>query len=98
MRHARSIGVVMGPDVAGGQGEIGFESCCHCGRVHPITMQTLGLLAQGVAVLDYCARCNALRCPACVACVPLERQLENIEAGRDPLDVSRVLVAIPRAV
>ena len=65
----------------------------------PDTGMFLGVLdAKGREVLGYCARCNGVHCPSCAECVPAERQLENIEAGRSPLDVSRVTVAIPRAI
>jgi hypothetical protein len=91
-----SVAFVSGPDLARAA-EIEFVSCCHCGRQHPVR-QSIELLAKGREVLGYCARCNGVHCPSCAECVPAERQLENIEAGRSPLDVSRVTVAIPRAI
>lgn len=75
-------------------GEIDYLSCCHCGALHPVAA-SLGQLLQGRTVLGHCGRCNALHCPECAECVPFERQLENVEAGRDRLDTSRVRVAFP---
>lgn len=77
--------------------EVEFVRCVHCGRHHAVR-QSIEALALGRNVLGYCARCDGVHCPGCAECVPNERQLDNIEAGRDPLDVSRVLVAIPRAI
>lgn len=50
--------------------------CCHCGR-HFVPRPGSG------QVRGWCLRCNRPVCgPACAACVPLEQQLANLEAGR----------------
>lgn len=77
--------------------EVEFVRCVHCGRHHAVR-QSIAALALGRPVLGFCARCNGVHCPACAKCVPNERQLDNIEAGRHPLDASRVSVVIPRAI
>lgn len=94
LNNGKSHGRVMSPDFSG-VGEIEYLSCCHCGALHPVAA-SLGELLQGKTVLGYCAKCDALHCPACAECVPFERQLENIEAGRLRLDASRVSVAFPQ--
>ena len=73
---------------------IDYVACCHCGRQHAYR-STLDAHLRGEQRLGFCMRCGAPRCLTCETCVPLDRQLENIEAGRHALDVSRVSLVIP---
>ena len=64
--------------------------CCHCSAywVH----KTGSGRRRG-----YCTLCDAVTCGkvGCLACVPCERRLENVEAGRDALTPAAPLVAVP---
>lgn len=96
VRRPASVAFVSLPDLARAA-ELEMVSCCHCGRQHP-ARASMQALMQGKEVLGFCAKCNGVHCPGCQECVPMERQLDNIEAGRHPLDVSRVTIAVPRAI
>lgn len=59
--------------------------CCHCGK-HWIPRKGSGI------VRGFCSRCNGPVCgAACAKCVPIEQELENIEANR-PLDFTPIIV------
>lgn len=59
--------------------------CCHCSR-HFVIRPGSG------RIRGFCQNCNGLVCgPGCVACVPTEVLLENIEQGR-PLDFRPIIV------
>lgn len=64
-------------------------SCCHCSFTW--------ILQKGSGKLrGFCTNCMGYVCgPACAACVPAERKIENIEAGRDPNTPSPVKVFVP---
>lgn len=65
-------------------------SCCHCG--------TMWVVAPGSGITrGYCVPCMKYTCgnPACDPCVPYERRLENIEAGRPELTPTPALIAVP---
>jgi hypothetical protein len=62
--------------------------CVHCGahfRLAPGSGNVRGFCG-------FCMRCNGPICgPRCRRCVPMEQQLENMEAGR-PLDYRQIVV------
>lgn len=79
-------------EVTGLWGELttGFTySCCHC--------QATWIYQKGSGRLrGWCQRCNGYVCgPTCVECVPIERRLDNIEAGRPELTPLPARVLVP---
>lgn len=84
MRKARSFLSATLADGTSVQAEL--VHCCHCGQAHGSINEELAKRLKGDKHLEFCSRCNALRCVACVACVPQEQMCENVEAGRAPLD------------
>lgn len=72
--------ILFDPDAPREQ-QLEFIRCCHCGKHHP-ARGAVGLLLAGVPALGYCSRCDGVHCPQCVACVPVEQRLDNLEAGR----------------
>ncbi len=61
--------------------------CAHCGK-HWIVVPGSG------RVRGFCMRCNGPICgPKCAECLPAEKQIENIEAGR-PLEFRPVKVGV----
>ena len=49
--------------------------CVHCGMHWPVDPSAVGR--------GFCGRCNGPICgKKCLACVPIDRGLENLEAGR----------------
>ena len=54
--------------------------CCHC-------RFSWEVVAGSGRLRGFCRRCLGYTCgrPECMACVPFERRLENLEAGRDIL-------------
>lgn len=95
LRRCSAVGLLTGPDLARAA-EVEYVACVHCGKQHPVRASIEALL-RGQQVLGLCTRCNGPHCPECAECVPMERQLENIEAGRDPLDTSRLSLAFPQS-
>lgn len=71
-----------------------FIQCRHCGR-HVVFKSALDEAVKGRAVMSFCARCNGPCCHTCTQCVPQERQLENIEAGRPVLTPTNPFAAFP---
>ena len=59
--------------------------CVHCGAHHVIKD---AFVQASLGKLGFCGRCNGITCgrSECEACVPIEQQLENMEAGR--LDIN----------
>ena len=80
--------------VGGREHQSDWMHCCHCGKAHLIAA-SLNSLLQGKPVLGYCAKCDHPTCPDCLECVPIDRQLENIEAGRPELTPALVSAAFP---
>lgn len=67
----------------------GTLQCCHCGT-HWIPQPGSG------RIRGWCSRCNGPVCgPGCAECVPHERQIENIEAGRDVLTPLPASIVVP---
>lgn len=67
--------------------EFGTLQCVHCGH-HFMSEPGSG------NVRGFCMNCAGPVCgPGCVACVPVEQLLENLEAGR-PADFRRVFVPV----
>lgn len=64
--------------------------CCHCGCHWEV------VAGSGIE-RGFCTRCVGYTCgkPACMACVPVERRLENVEAGRPELTPSAEKVLVP---
>ena len=63
--------------------------CVHCGR-HWVPAPGSGRLR------GYCAKCDGPVCgPDCLECVPHERQLENLEAGRPVLTTRPLILPVP---
>jgi hypothetical protein len=86
LRHAEGVEVrtpAEGPAV-----RTAVFACCHCGRIW--REQKGSGKRRG-----FCLLCSARTCgdAACDECVPLEVQLSNIEAGRDPLTPRPVCVS-----
>ncbi len=52
------------------------QQCCHCGK-HFMMIKGSGRLR------GHCMKCNKITCGEikCCACVPYEKQIENIERG-----------------
>lgn len=75
------------------QGE-GFR-CCHCGRMHLVAGALQDLILQRPGAVGFCTRCNHPRCAECAECVPEERQIENVEAGRSRLAAAPAFAAFP---
>lgn len=92
-RRPASQATITDPDLSHAL-EIEFFQCCHCGA-HHAARASIEALIRNPTALGYCARCDGVHCPGCSTCVPVERQLENIESGRHRLDLSRVTVAFP---
>ena len=92
-RRPAATGTTFDPDLPRPL-ETEFLQCCHCGRYHAV-QASIAALIQNPTALGYCGRCDGVHCPGCATCVPIERQLENVEAGRHRLDVSRVSIVIP---
>lgn len=63
--------------------------CCHC--------QKMWLLVKGSGKQrGFCTKCMGYVCgPSCFECVPLERRLENIEAGRPETTPTPVSIFVP---
>ena len=93
-RQPKAVAQILDPDQPCEQ-QAEFVACCHCGKLHPFA-GAVGLLSAGVAVLEYCGRCDGVHCPSCVACVTVEQRLENLEAGRHPLAPRPVQILIAR--
>src|SRR5437588_11074044 len=55
-------------------------TCCHC-------QMTWEVVVGSGRQRGWCTRCNGPACgaPACMVCVPFERRLETLEAGRPEL-------------
>ncbi len=53
------------------------RQCCHCGK-HFIMIKGSGVLR------GWCMKCSRITCGTieCCKCVPYEKQIENIEAGK----------------
>lgn len=77
-----------------GEKQADYLHCCHCGKSH-LVASALNELCAGKPALGFCARCNHPTCPTCTECVPNERQIENIEAGRPVLTPAPVMAAFP---
>lgn len=92
-RSPSAVLQVFDPDAAG-ELQHEFHACCHCGRYHPVR-GAVDALIRGQVVLVYCSRCNSLRCPECEACVPMEQQLDNMEAGLPVLTPRRPQILMP---
>ena len=88
----------------------GMRCCVHCGghflsqaseklATQFVTAEQAKILQlQGKVVRGYCYNCAGPICgPACAACVPMERQLENAEAGR-PADFNPIWASMPRSM
>jgi hypothetical protein len=68
-------------------------TCVHCG--------TSWILKKGSGkVRGFCQECNGYHCgaPNCCYCVPLERRLENIEAGLPELTPAPVKIFVPPGI
>lgn len=64
---------------------IGTVACVHCGMHFPVR-------PGSGKVRGFCTRCMGPVCgPGCAECVPIERRLDNEEAGKPP-DYRRILV------
>lgn len=65
-------------------------SCCHC-RAHWEVRVGSG------KTRGWCMACNAYTCgrPLCDICVPYERQLDNVDAGRPVLTPMPPSVSVP---
>lgn len=68
-------------------------TCCHCGGVE---VERKGSGTKR----GFCLLCGAKTCgsPACDSCIPIERQLENLEAHRPILTPAPVCVSVPRSL
>lgn len=65
-------------------------TCCHC--------QATWIVKKGSGIKrGFCQNCMGYTCgnPTCEACVPAERQIENIEAGRPLLTPCPASVFVP---
>lgn len=67
----------------------GTRQCCHC--------QATWVHQPGSGKLrGYCQQCMGFVCgPACAECVPIERRLENSEAGRPENTPAPASVFVP---
>jgi hypothetical protein len=68
-------------------------SCCHC--------QGTWMIEKGSGkVRGFCTRCMGYHCggPTCWECVPVERRIENVEAGRPELTPVPASVVVPAGV
>jgi hypothetical protein len=65
-------------------------SCCHC-------QHTWVLVKGSGKVRGFCTNCMGYHCggPNCWECVPAERRIENIEAGRPELTPCPPLIVVP---
>lgn len=66
--------------------------CCHCGA------QWVWQKGSG-RKRGFCLRCKGITCGCleCDKCVPLEQQLENVEAGRS-IDYRPIIASVPRTL
>ena len=76
VNHSLASGHFQTMDALGKMVEGATLSCCHC--------QATWVVKRGSGKLrGFCQNCNGFVCgPACAECVPIERRIENIEAGR----------------
>lgn len=64
-------------------------SCVHC-------QHTWELKRGSGKLRGYCQNCAGYVCgPGCLECVPVERRVENVEAGRPELTPAPVKVLVP---
>jgi hypothetical protein len=92
MPHIDGVGIA---HTGGGERQMDFIHCCHCGRA-VLFASALNDAVKGTAQMGFCGKCNAPRCHDCAECVPVERQIENMEAGRLVLTPSAPFAAFPR--
>ena len=78
-----------------GERQEDYIQCRHCGR-HELFASALNEAVKGRAVMSFCAKCNGPVCHGCGECIPQERRLENIEAGRHALTPAAPFAAFPR--
>ena len=93
-RSPSAVLQVFDPDASVAELQHEFHACCHCGKYHPIR-GAIEALVRRQAVLIYCPKCDSLRCPECERCVPVERQLDNMEAGIPLLTSRPVQIRVP---
>lgn len=68
-------------------------TCCHC--------QTAWILSKGSGKQrGFCLKCMGYTCGGvgCLECVPVERRLENIEAGRPELTPLPTSIIVPSTI
>jgi hypothetical protein len=66
--------------------------CIHCGGMWEVK-------PGSGRVRGWCTKCNGPVCgPGCAACVPFERQLENVEAGKSANTPGPIRVSVPRGL
>jgi hypothetical protein len=79
------------PIDGGKQLEQDLVHCVHCGRmwaVGHVFATNVGWRFKDLSkCFGFCSKCNGITCPGekCQKCVPLEQQIENIEAGKPTL-------------
>jgi len=92
MPRIDSVGIVLTDH---GERHEDWIQCRHCGR-HVLFASALDEAVKGRAAMSFCAKCDGPVCHACAECVPQERQIENIEAGRAVLTPTKPFAAFPR--
>lgn len=90
--NRRASGVVQMMGLWGELVEGQTLSCCHC--------QHTWILRKGSGKLrGFCQRCMGYVCgPGCMECIPIERRLENLEAGRPELTPAPALIVVPGGI
>jgi hypothetical protein len=73
--------IIITPADGSREGQADLVQCVHCGRHWPVGA-SIGLILQRKLDLGFCGRCNGITCPGCAECIPIERQLEQLERLR----------------
>lgn len=89
----RNVGTGIYHDPSG-EKQADFIHCCHCGRA-VLFASAVNEAVKGRAQMSFCSRCNHPCCHDCTECVPVERQIENMEAGRLLLSPTAPFAAFP---
>ena len=88
----RASGTEYTTGIAGELHEGETLSCVHC-------QFTWSIQRGSVKHRGFCTKCMGYVCgPACFECVPIERRLENLEAGRPELTPMPASILVPEGI
>lgn len=89
VNHRKASGTFHTTGLYGEQQQGATLSCCHC--------QHTWIVQKGSGKLrGFCQQCMGFVCgPQCAECVPIERRIENMEAGRPENTPAPVKILVP---